>query len=385
MRLEQAGEFMKCNSTALLEAVHNAAKTACEITKKNIQQLDNRFLYASSDNRFYPANDNLTGWEQGFTTGMYWLAYELTGEEIFRHAGEVHVESFYDRIRFKQGVDHHDMGFLYMPSCVAAYKLTGNETAKKAALMAADHLLTRYHEKGKFIQAWGEIHDPESCRMIVDCLMNIPLLYWASETTGDKHYQEIANNHYETTVRTMIREDRSVFHTYYFDFETGEPLRGKTAQGASDDSAWSRGQAWAIYGLLLGVKYQPAMSDLKLYQEVTDYFVQHLPEDLIPYWDLIYTDGDNEPRDSSAAAIALCGMMELQKFTDRFDDVSAAVLASLIKRYATPDDDRSNGLLLHATYSKPNEFGVDECNIWGDYFYMEALARILKPERALYW
>ena len=284
------------------------------------------------------------------------------------------------------------MGFVFIPSCVAAYKLEDNEQAKEAAIKAADHLCTRYHDKGKFIQAWGDVNDPSKYRLIVDCLLNIPLLYWASEVTGDKKYDDIAHQHFKTTIEVCCREDASTFHTYYFDVNTGLPLRGVTAQGASDDSAWSRGQTWGMYGPMLTYIYKKEEKALQTFKATTNYFLNHLPSDYVPFWDLQFTDGDNEPKDSSAAAIALCAMLEGIKHMDESDPLRETyvnackrIMNSLIDNYLTKDDPNANGLLKHAVYSKPINLGVDEMNIWGCYFYMEAFHRMLDPEWKLYW
>ena len=169
------------------------------------------------------------------------------------------------------------MGFLYTPSCVAAWKLCGNEEAKAAALMAAEHLTSRYQEKGEFIQAWGKVGDPASYRLIVDCLLNIPLLYWTAEVTGDKSYEEKAYKHFSTTVEVIYREDASTYHTYYFDPETGAPVRGATHQGAFDDSAWGRGQTWGIYGPMLTYIYKKDERALTAFKAATNYFLNNIP------------------------------------------------------------------------------------------------------------
>lgn len=137
-------------------------------------------------NDIYPACKN-DQWTCGFWPGEIWLSYELTGDAAFRDAALVLVDSFMDRIVNKVEVDHHDMGFLYSPSCVAAYKLTGSETGKQAAILAADQLISRFQEKGQFLQAWGKLGAADNYRYIIDCLLNVPLLYWATETTGDRN------------------------------------------------------------------------------------------------------------------------------------------------------------------------------------------------------
>lgn len=345
---------------------------------------------------FYPATENIE-WTTGFCTGTYWLAYELTGEDGFRTAAEVQVESFYNRIKQKTDVDHHDMGFLYTPSCVAAFQITGNDRAKEAAILAADQLISRFQEKGEFLQAWGALGAKENYRLIIDCLLNLPLLYWASDVTGDKKYRDIAVRHTNTSIRHLVRADNSTYHTYFFDPKTGEPLRGVTAQGFRDDSAWARGQAWGIYGTALAWRYTGSEACRELFRKVTDFYLRHLPDDMVPYWDLHFSKGSSEPRDSSAAAAAVCGILEmcenggLKKEEQSFyGSLADRMLESLIDNYAVTSVQKANGLILHGVYAKSSPYnsvsdrGVDECNLWGDYFYLEALTRKLKNWKT-YW
>ena len=379
------------------EVSEEKLKYALEETLKKIDYMmeyfaPNEFPAENSIGQRYGKVGNVGGWGTGFYSGILWHAYELTGKEKYKERALAQIPSYYKRIDEKIGVNHHDMGFVFIPSCVAAYKLEKNEQAKEAAIKAAEHLCTRYHDKGRFIQAWGAVDDPTKYRLIVDCLLNIPLLYWAYEVTGDKSFDDIAYQHFKTTIEVCCRADASTFHTYYFDVETGLPKYGATAQGASDDSAWARGQTWGIYGPMLTYIYKKDDKALQTFKATANYFLNHLPEDYIPYWDLQYTDGDGEPKDSSAAAIALCGILEGIKHMDKDDPlrdiyVNACnrMMDSLIDGYLTKDDEKANGLLFHATYSKPARLGVDEMNIWGCYFYMEALHRMLDPEWKLYW
>ena len=351
-----------------------------------------RFPSHNSTNNVYTPVKNDSGWNTGFWTGILWHAYEMTGDITYRDVALSQIPSYHHRIENKIGVNHHDMGFVFMPSCVAAYMLTGDEQAKEAALMAADHLITRWNEKGQFIQAWGDIGSGKNYRLIVDCLMNIPLLYWATEVTGDITYRDIAIKHYTTTITYAYRSDGSTYHTYYFDPVTGAPLNGVTHQGASDDSTWARGQSWGMYGPLLTYAYEENDSALEVFRATTNYYLNYLPSDYVAYWDLSFGDGDYEPRDSSSAAISLCAMLEGIKHMDDSDplkqvyiNATKRIMNSLIDNYTTKDVPEANGLLLHATYSKPGNNGVDEMNIWGDYFYMEALHRMLDPDWEMYW
>lgn len=371
-----------------------ALDRAVEQVRINLEPFTHRFPAASSVNGVYPGTIN-TDWTTGFWTGQIWLAYERTGDLAFRRAGDLQVESFLQRMQKRENVDHHDMGFLYSLSCVAAYRLTGNETAKKAALLAADNLVSRFQEKGQFLQAWGELGAPDNYRLIIDCLLNLPLLYWASEVSGQPNYAEIARRHITTAMGCVLRPDHSTYHTYFFDPETGAPTQGVTHQGNRDGSAWARGQAWGVYGVALSYRRLREPAYLELFEQVTDYFLAHLPQDLIPYWDFDFDDGSPEPRDSSASAVAVCGMLEMARYlpaekADYYRQASGRLLRALIDRCAVTQPKMGGGLLLHGTYARGTaantctDCGVDEFTLWGDYFYLEALTRMTRDWNP-YW
>lgn len=195
------------------EECRQAMDFAAGQVKENLKEFTHSFKKAYSEEGFYRPTPNVN-WTTGFWTGQIWLAYEWSRDEALKEAGEIQIDSFYKRIETKADVDHHDMGFLYSPSCVAGYKLTGSGQGKRAAVMAADQLITRYHPTGEFIQAWGPMDQPENYRFIIDCLLNLPLLYWASEETGDAKYRDIAEKHIHTAIANVIREDYSTWHTF---------------------------------------------------------------------------------------------------------------------------------------------------------------------------
>ena len=376
------------------EEAGRALDAACSQVIRNLDQFTDHFQKAYSENGFYAPTENVD-WTPGFWTGEIWLAYEHTGNEALKKAGELQMASFLKRINEKQDVETHDLGFMYSPSCVAAYKLTGSEVGKKAALLAADHLAERFRTVGNFLQAWGNPGEPKEYRLIIDCLLNLPLLYWASEVTGDSSYADKAKAHIQTAMKCLVRPDHSTYHTHFFDVNTGEPTYGVTHQGNRNGSAWARGQAWGIYGAALSYRYVKNPEYLDLFFEVTDYFIEHLPEDLVPYWDFDFDTGSSEPRDSSASAIAICGILEMCKYLDEekaapYLEAADKMLRALMDHCANGDYNKSNGILLHGTYARDSKEntcknrGVDECNTWGDYFYMEALIRTLKDWN-LYW
>lgn len=387
-KLEQKPEITDSEVEAALDA-------ASAQVIRNLPKFTHCFQKAYSENGFYQPTEN-RDWTTGFWTGEIWLAYEHTKNPALKEAGEIQMKDFLNRIEEKIDVETHDLGFLYSPSCVAGYKLTGSQVGKMAALKAAEELITRFHEKGEFIQAWGPLNAPDNYRLIIDCLLNLPLLYWATEETGEEKYRQVAEKHIHTALANVIRPDFSTWHTFFFNRETGAPDHGATCQGYRDGSAWARGQAWGVYGTAVGYKYTKRESYIPIFKGVTEYFLRHLPEDLVPYWDLEFGDGnEDQPRDSSSASIAACGMLEMAKYLPSkeaayYISIAKRLMKSVVDHYAVKDPSQSNGLVLHSTYSNHspyntcNHYGVDECNIWGDYFYMEALTRLYKDWN-IYW
>ncbi|MFD4958088.1 glycoside hydrolase family 88 protein [Microbacterium sp. NPDC058389] len=332
------------------------------------------------------------GWTTSFRTGMLWLAWELSGAEDYREAALVDVADFERRVRAEEDLDTHDLGFLYTLSTVASWRLGADQAARDASLLAADHLMRRFLEPAGIIQAWGDLSDPaQRGRTIIDSLMNMPLLTWAGEQTGEPRFDDAVRRHTAQLREHILREDDSTFHTFYWDAETGEPLRGGTEQGAADESCWARGQAWGIYGFAMNYAVTGDERLLEASRRCAEYFLRHLPADDVPFWDLVYTDGSDAPRDSSAAAIAVCGLLELASVevdAGRAAEWTArahAILASLIANYAPASADESDALILHSVYDLPKDNGVDEGTLWGDYFYLEALMRIARPEWKKYW
>lgn len=392
-------------ATGSVPVVTEAIDAALATVRRNIATFGERYPCDTTDGGHYPlrkAQNGLgeganSGWTTGFWPGMFWLGWELTGDETFHAAAQAHAIDFERRVRADEDLDHHDLGFLFTLSLVSAWRLTGDEPARGAALAAARRLMHRFLEPAGIIQAWGDLNDPaQRGRTIIDSLMNTPLLTWAAAHTDDEdesqRFTDAVRRHTDQLRRHILREDDSTFHTFYWDAETGEPLRGGTEQGAGDGSCWARGQAWGIYGFALNHRTTRDPELLTASRRCADYFLAHLPEDRVPYWDLVYGDGSEAPRDSSAGAIAVGGLRELAGQLD--DEVAAAryrvaadeILASLIENYTPEHPADCDGLLLHGVYDLPKHNGVDEANLWGDYFYLEALARRAQgPSWRPYW
>ncbi len=376
--------------------LQNALQEAICITRRNLDKFASGDVYPSSNYigdsyaTIYNGGEGSDMWTESFWPGRLWLCYEETGEEAFRLLAEKNLDDFFNRMDKNINLDwHHDIGFLYTLSSVAPYKLTGNEFAKKTALTAAFLLTRRFRFKGEFIQSMADAIFPEYYRFIADTMMNLPLLFWATDVSGEPKYRDYAVMHMKTTIRYILRENGGVYHHFLMDNQTGEPLHGLTLQGAGDESYWSRAQAWVIYGFAIAYSYTHDESIIEPFFRAADFYISHLPDDCIPYWDFIYTEGD-EPRDSSAAAIAVCGLLEMARHLPHDEkikhylDVAKKTLHTLTSAdYAIPFSAGEEGLLAHTTPDKPrNEY--DLCSTYGDYFYMESLVRALRDWK-MYW
>ena len=357
-----------------------------EKLEKNMQRYGTQFPSACATDGKYRIKPN-DDWTNGFWTGMLCIAYEVTKNKKFLDLVVQNIESFQERLDQHFVLDHHDIGFLYSLSVGAAYKITGKESYKQTLLQAANLLTARYHANGNFIQAWGKYGEGKEYRLIIDSFLNLPLLFTATKLSGDDRYDKIATSHYQTLLKTVFRDNASTYHTYYFDTETGAPDHGATHQGNSDQSTWARGQAWAILGIPLNEDELHSIEFPKIYKEVTDLFINHLPEDLIPYWDFDFTDENPSAKDSSSAAIVACGLLEVEKF-DVYADaqkIAKGLIYQLGEKYANLNQPENEGLLLHGVYAFSEGKGIDEPNLWGDYFYLEALMRLTKSDWKKYW
>ncbi len=397
--------------------IEAAATAALATLRRNIEAFGLRYPDDTTVDGRYPVRPAIgpfaeganRGWTTSFWPGMTWIAWETTGDAFFREAGLAHAADFARRLRSDEDLDTHDLGFLYTLAAVAPWRLLGDDAddrvraaaadARAAALDAADRLMRRFLEPAGIVQAWGDLSDPgQRGRTIIDSLMNMPLLTWAGEQTGEPRFADAVRRHTTQLRENILRDDDTTFHTFYWDAETGRPLRGATEQGAFDDSCWARGQAWGIYGFAMNHRAtgDPALLDAS--RRCADYFLTHLPADRVPFWDMVYSDGADAPRDSSSAAIAVTGLIELAEALEARDgDTQAAadaeryraaaieMLHSLIDGYTPATPDASDAVILHSVYDFPKSVGVDEGTLWGDYFYLESLTRAARPGWKPYW
>ncbi len=374
------------------EKVKAAMDNVIAKLRENIDEFSAIFINPGSTDFQYTESSSLN-WTSGMLTGMYWMAYEYTGDEVFREAAERKMDVYKSQAETGSGLNDHDTGFKYSLSCVAGYKLTGDTSMREAALNAAKVLLDHYDWENHFIIRSG-LRNPNSYnsyRTMVDSMMNIQLFFFAYEQTGNTDYYDAAVGHYRTTLEYLVREDGSSYHHYQFDPVTGEPVGGLTWQGNSDESCWSRGHAWLLYGFPLSYSYTENEDTMTDFGKIASFYLNNLPTDNVPYWDFDFSDGSDEPRDTSASAIAICGFLELCEYlTDGselktiFKNAADAQMNAIIDNYRNTSAD-IDGLITGVTYAKPQGKGIGECAIFGDYFYMEALMRYLNPDFVRYW
>jgi unsaturated chondroitin disaccharide hydrolase len=283
-------------------------------------------------------------WKTSCRTGILWLAYELTGDSKYRKTAEIQLESLKERVLNRTSADTHDLGVLYTLSCVAPYKLTGHKEAKRIAAAAADLLMERYFEKAGAGDALGSLKDPaERGRMIIDCVMNLPLLYWAARVTGNPVYDWTAARNAEQCAAFLGRKGASPYDTFCMDDE---------------------GRALSIYGFSLSYRYTDNPELLQLARDLAINFLNRFPAGRV----------DRE-MESPAIPVAICGMLELSGHLHAagragalFEKASLHMLKSLAQQYTGKRDSRSNGIVQ----------GIDERGVWGGYYYFEGLVRVLK-------
>ena len=264
-------ELHQVDRLALSQKLEAALSRVTRKLDNNIVAFGDKFPGEACEKGVWPRTENVE-WTTSFWPGQLWLAWEMTGKAHYREAAERYLPSFARRIEQRIDTATHDLGFLYSLSCISAWRLTGNEAARRSALLAADRLMERFNPTARIIQAWGDLNDPEQQgRMIIDCNMNLPLLYWASEQTGDPRYAQAATAHAGQAANYIVREDASTYHTWYMDVQTGEPRFGNTHQGYSDTSCWSRGQAWGIYGFLLSYQHTGDKQMVELSRSLAHY------------------------------------------------------------------------------------------------------------------
>ncbi|SFC61493.1 glycoside hydrolase family 88 protein [Butyrivibrio sp. YAB3001] len=378
MRNIEIGSFDEEWVSEALDRISSKMET---VVSRNLGKIP----YTTDDNgRFDDRSDkkDICWWTNGFWGGELWQLYKLTQLDLFKEEA-IKVEEKMDAAFMDYNGMDHDAGFRWLPTSVIRYKLDKNSESKNRALLATANLAGRFNLNGNFIRAWNDWGDDRDTTgwAIIDCMMNLPLLYWASRELGDPRFKAIATAHADTAMKYFIREDGSVRHIIGFDPATGEFVREYGGQGYEEGSSWTRGQSWALYGFALSYLFTCDKKYLATAIKVADYVISEIPETFLVPVD--YREPfDVNIEDSTAAAITASGLIELagilkegdEALAKKYLDTALKLLKTLHEKRCDYTLDRDNILLkcTAAYHDSRHEFAI----IYGDYYYIEALMKL---------
>jgi unsaturated chondroitin disaccharide hydrolase len=320
-------------------------------------------------------------WTSGFWAGLLWQWAALTG------AAEDSAIAARWTLRLAPHLDHqtHDIGFIFSSSAVLGWDLGRIPECRGLALQAADRLAGMVNPAVGVIPVGSEAEIAAGQDDVtIDCMVNLPLLWWAWRTTGEERFRDFAVSHADRTAGWHVREDGRIVQSVHFDPRTGQVTKQETHQGSGTEGCWARGQAWGIYGFAAAHGATGEDRFLEIADRAATYYFQRAGDDLVPFYCFDDLARPNVPRDSSAAAIACAGLMILAEHAKdpirqrRSRDRAEAVLAAMLNGYLTPlgeSDRRPHGMLLHGCYNKNKGWHSDHELIWGDYYLLEALRR----------
>ena len=370
-----ASEQLKFALTDIEDVKSNFSEEQKEkmlVSPRNIEPDGNLRIVASRD------------WTSGFFPGELWYMYEYTKDDFWKQKAEAYTR---DIEREKNNGRTHDMGFKVYCSFGNGYRLTNNQHYKDVMLEAAKTLTTRYKDHIGSLRSWDHNRDKWQYPVIIDNMMNLELLFWAAKESKDSLYYNVAVNHAKTTLKNHFRPDYSSYHVIDYDTISGQVINKHTHQGFAHESAWSRGQAWGLYGYTMSYRETNIPEFLEQAKNIAHYIFtsKTLPEDLIPYWDYNAPNIPNEPRDASAATVSASALYELSMYDKgnaaQYKKWADTILENLTKHYRTTLNADHGFLLLHSTGTAPTNSEVDVPIIYADYYFLEALLRKAKLEK----
>lgn len=340
-------------------------------------RMNDRIPYIPVDGKYEDWGEDIVWWTNGFWAGMLWLMYNESGEELYKSVAELNENRLDAAFDTYKGL-HHDVGFMWLHSAVANYRLTGNERSLQRGRHAADLLAARFNPMGKYLRSWNNSGGPGA--VIIDSLMNVPLLFWAYEETKDPRFEYMAVEHLETLKIRMIRLDGSCNHIIDMDPYTGDVLETPRGQGYEAGSSWSRGQSWGIYGYSIAYKKTGNKEYLEIAKRIAYYFVSQVKEtDYIPKVDF-RQPLDVEMWDTSAAMCAACGMIDIADHLENeaekefFRNEAFNLLQANVEKHANFNNEEDS-ILDYATGSFHDEKWTHVPIIYGDFFLIEALQK----------
>lgn len=358
-------------------------------TKASAERSKDKVPYTTKNGVFDDWTDRISWWCNGFYGGQLWQLYHAFGCEQLKNVAEAIEQKLDGSLMDYRGMDH-DSGFKWLLTSVANYKMTGNTASKNRALLAAANLAGRFNLAGRYIRAWNDWTDEtigeNAGWAIIDCMMNLPLLYWATEQTKDPRFEQIARAHAETARETFVRENGSVAHIVRFDPVTGEMIDTLGGQGIGVGSSWTRGQAWAVYGFALSYRHTKDEAYLETAKRVGRYFANSVPESgFVP---VDFCQGASlDWEDSTAAAIAACGMLEIEQYVE--GEEKSFFHGAAMKLLTTLAEQRCNWNLnidhiVEKCSSRYHEENHNFSLIYGDYYFTEAILKLCEKELFLW-
>jgi len=317
-----------------------------------------------------------TRWCDGFLPGILWLLHRHTGDAWCQQQAERYSRPLEPR---QHDTTVHDLGFIFMSTYHHWYRLTRDPALREVLIQAGRTMGRRFQERGRYLSSFI---GPQS--VLIDIVMNVGIIFCAARETGDESLHHVAMDHCLTTRRVLVRGDGSTAHEGIFDRESGAFLQQSTHQGYRGDSCWSRGLTWSLYGFGIAYRYTQDRRFLETAEFNADYYIERTPEGGVPPWDFDAPKDQRRQSDSSAAAIAASGLLDLAEFTASrakarlYRDTALQILDTLTgEEYLAQTTPGWEGILKHGVYHTHKGLGVDESVMWGEYFFVEALTKAL--------
>jgi unsaturated chondroitin disaccharide hydrolase len=380
-----------CAQTAKLPAVFTDAEKQSHLMMEEIQKVKSSKPELVSPRSLDKGQLKVVAsrdWTSGFFPGVLWFLYEYTGNDEWKKQAMTYTANIEKE---KTNGTTHDMGFKIYCSFGTGYRLTNDTHYKDVIIQSAKTLATRFRRNTGTMRSWDHSTDKWAFPVIIDNMMNLELLFAATQLTGDSSFYKIAVTHANTTMKNHFRPDYSSYHVIEYDTITGAVVKKNTHQGYSHESAWSRGQAWGLYGYTMCYRFTKDPRYLQQAENIAAFMLNHpnMPADLVPYWDYNAPNIPNEERDASAAAVLASGLYELSTYSRNsklYKEKAGKIITSLTNHYRAPIGEAHGYILLHSTGSRPSNSEVDVPLSYADYYYLEALLRSkrLKEKKSLF-
>lgn len=364
------------DTAPLVPRLQEALAFAGRQVRSTIERYPDFYPMYTRGGRWKHEGEAWTHWCDGFLPGILWLLHRQTGEAWYRQQAERYSRPLVPR---QHDRNVHDLGFIFMSSFHHWHGLTCEPALRDVLIQAGRTMGLRFQKTGRYLSSFI---GPQS--LFIDIMMNVGIIFYATRETQDQALYQIALDHCLTTRRVLVRGDGSTAHEGIFDLATGEFLRQSTHQGYRGDSCWSRGLTWSLYGFGIAYRYTRDRRLLETAELNADYYIEHTPGHGVPPWDFDAPADRGRQPDSSAAAIAASGLLDLAQFTASrararlYRDTAFHILETLTgEEYLARTTPGWEGILKHGVYHIHKGLGVDESVMWGDYFFVEALAKAL--------